>query len=334
MKKHLYNSLCLLCITLTILPNVSLAYHSGSRESSYSRAISRLDDDVVEDFVIPVLFGIALDDITPDFGAPRGGGTRSHEGQDMVAPLGTPIVTPTEAVVTSVGTGDSAGKFVYTANPGGESFRYMHLDDIANIEAGDVLKAGDFIGTVGDTGNAKGAGAHLHFEVRDGEALDPYPRITKEYTLKEKMALVERMFEDLDDEDEMAEFLIATYPREFAEAQNKGYDLPSEVRTALKKTGVVDVSGLMAQLEKIIASIPTVVTKDLALESSGVEVQLLQVYLIQRNVGPAGAMLARSGATGYFGPATEAALREYQSEKNGTDTGIYNAATRNLMRKS
>lgn len=319
---------------MTLLPTVALASHNGYRESSYSRAISRLDDDKVEEFVVPVLFGLRLSNITPDFGDPRGGGTRSHEGQDMIAPLGTPIITPTEAVVTSVGNGESSGKYVYTANPGGERFRYMHLDDIGNIKAGDVLQEGDYIGTVGDTGNAQGGVAHLHFEVREREAVDPYPRITKEYTLEEKMELVVRMFKDLDDEDEMAEFLVETYPREFGEALNKGYDLPTEVKTALRKAGIVDVSDLMAQLEKIIASIPKVVVKDLALESSGVEVQLMQVYLIQRNVGPASAMLARSGATGYFGPVTEAALLEYQAHKDGDETGIYNAATRTLMQRS
>lgn len=333
MHKHLYRGLTVLSLLVTILPTVAMASHNGSRESTYSRAISRLDDDKVDEFVIPVLFGIRLSNITPDFGDPRGGGTRSHEGQDMVAPLGTPIITPTEAVVTSIGSGDSAGKYVYTANPGGERFRYMHLDDIANIKAGDVLQEGDYIGTVGDTGNAQGGVAHLHFEVREREALDPYPRITKEYTLEEKMELVVRMFKDLDDEDEMAEFLVETYPKEFSEALNKGYDLPTEVKTALRKAGIVDVSSLLEQLEKIIASIPVVVTKDLSLGDSGTEVQLMQVFLIQKNVGPAGATLARSGATGYFGPVTESALREYQAEKDGAPSGIYNSITRTLMRK-
>lgn len=334
MQKYLYRSLFPAIILMAVLPGMALASHSGTRESSYSRAISKLDDDKVDEFVVPILFGIKLANITPDFGDPRGDGTRFHEGQDMIAPLGTPIVTPIEAVVTSVGTGDSSGKYVYTANPGGERFRYMHLDDIGNIKAGDLLKAGDYIGTVGDTGNAYGGPAHLHFEVRDREAQDPYPRITLEYTLEEKMELVERMFTDLDDEDEMAEFLVDTYKKEFSEALNKGYDLPTEVKTALRKAGVVDVSDLLSQLEKIIASIPAVVTKDLALESSGVEVQLMQVFLIQRNVGPAAAVLARSGATGYFGSVTEAALREYQALKKGAETGIYNSATRTLMLKN
>jgi len=330
MKKQVFGLLCLLCAFTLVVPAEAFA-QSRTRESSYSRAISRLDKSVVERFPTPVLFGVTLRNIVSDFGDPRGGGTRLHEGQDMMAVRGTPIVTPTDAVVTRTGFGDSAGNYVYTANPGGESFRYMHLDKIANIKAGDVLKAGDFIGTVGDTGNAVGAGVHLHFEVRDGVALDPFPRIALEYTLEQKMELVVRMYKNLGNKKEMAEFLVATYPREFAEALNKGYTLPAEVKTALRNAGVVDVSELLAQLEKIIASIPAIVTKDLQLGDSGTEVSLMQVFLIHRNVGPAGAALARAGATGYYGPVTEAAVSEYQAIAKGAVSGVYNQETRTMM---
>ncbi len=320
-------------LLLAVTPSFAFARHDSGRESSYSRQINNLDNDIVEEFGIPVLFGVALKNIIPDFGDPRGGGTRSHEGQDIIATLGTPIVSPTEAVVTSTGFGDSAGNYVYTANPGGERFRYMHLDEIADIKAGDTLAVGDFIGTVGDTGNAKGAGAHLHFEVRESEPLDPHPRIALEYTLKEKMAYVVRMFKDLDDEEEMAEFLVETYPTDFRNALNQGLVLPTEIKTVLKKSGIVDVSGLLAQLEEIIASIPKLVTKSLTLGDTGTEVRLLQLYLSHQKTGPAADKLTLSGSTGYFGPVTEAALREYQEEADITVTGMYDAATRAAMVK-
>lgn len=308
-------------------------YSRGDRQSSYSRQISTLDEDMVEEFGIPVLFGVSLRNIVPDFGDPRGDGTRSHEGQDIIATLGTPIVSPTEAVVTRTGFGDSAGNYVYTANPGGESFRYMHLDEIADIKAGDILDVGDFIGTVGDTGNANGAGAHLHLEVRKGEALDPHPRIAIEFTLKEKMSYVVRMFKDLDDEDEMAEFLVETYPTDFRNALNQGLVLPTEIKTVLKKAGIVDVSSLLKQLEEIIASIPKVVTKNLTIGDTGIEVSLMQLYLSHQKTGPAADKLTLAGSTGYFGPVTEAALREYQEEADVEVTGVYDAATRAQMIK-
>src|SRR5690606_7271821 len=124
---------------------------------------------------------------TPDFGDPRDGGDREHEGQDILAPRGTPILSPTEAVVLRIGNGSSSGKNVYTANPGGETFVYMHLDEIASdLEEGDRLDTGDLIGYVGNTGNASGGPAHLHFEIREGrEAKDPYPRLLASFTVEE-----------------------------------------------------------------------------------------------------------------------------------------------------
>ncbi|MEZ4200796.1 MAG: hypothetical protein R3B69_04450 [Candidatus Paceibacterota bacterium] len=45
---------------------------------------NRLDDDIVEEMPIPVLFGITYDEINPDFGDPRDGGAREHEGEDFI----------------------------------------------------------------------------------------------------------------------------------------------------------------------------------------------------------------------------------------------------------
>ena len=299
---------------------------SYSYSSTESRAINNLDDDEVDDLFIPVLFGVTLNNISPNFGDPRDGGARTHEGQDIMAMLGTPIVTPTEAVVTSVGSGDSAGNYVYTANPGGESFRYMHLDDIADIKAGDVLKAGDYIGTVGDTGNAMGGPAHLHFEIKKGEPLDPFPRITREYTLKEKMTLVVNMFRDLDDKAEMAEFLVDNYAKDFSAGLNAGYAIPTQIKSELSKRGIKDVSGLQKQLDSIINSIPTVLKGELTLGAQGSEVSLLQFY-----TGPAAVSLGAAGSTGYYGSVTAAAVREYQEKAKIPSTGTYDAATRLKM---
>jgi murein DD-endopeptidase MepM/ murein hydrolase activator NlpD len=163
----------------------------GRYSGSLRRKIRALDDDIVEEIPIPVL-SVSYSKLWPDFGAPRGGGTRKHQGQDIFAPYRTPIVSPTEAVVTRIGNGESAGIYVYTANPGGEVFAYMHLDEVApNLKRGDVLKAGDLIGFMGDTGNAKGTPYHLHFEIRDGRrAVDPYPRLTGSFTPEEQLKIL------------------------------------------------------------------------------------------------------------------------------------------------
>lgn len=306
-------------------------HNDGGYSSSVARKIRSLDDDIVKSFAIPILFGVELSDLFPNFGDPRDGGARTHEGLDIMGVLGTPIVSPTEAVVVRTGEGDSAGKYVYTANPGGETFRYMHLDDIADIRTGDELEVGDYIGTVGDTGNAQGGPAHLHLEVREGDAKDPYDRIEKEFTLKDKMEFVVSMFKDLDDEEEMAEFLVEEYTNEFKTALNAGYELPDEIERELKKRGIVSVADLVAKLDAIIKTIPTVVTTNLVLGSEGTSVSLVQMYLIYEGKGPAADALKATGATGYFGPVTQQALFEYQGVHGLEPTGIYDAQTRQKM---
>lgn len=177
---------------------------SRSRErysSSVSRKIRDLDDDGVDHMPVPVLF-VSYAKIYPDFGDPREGGAREHEGQDILAPPRSFIVSPTDAVVTRTGKGSSAGTYVYTAAPGGETFRYMHLDEIApGIKTGTVLKPGDLIGYVGNTGNAAGGPTHLHFEIRDGRrATDPYPRIDGSFATTELIRSLTNIIEALKEE--------------------------------------------------------------------------------------------------------------------------------------
>lgn len=182
-------------------------YRKASRESRELRsAIAKLDDDPVKEMPIPVLLGVATRNLSKNFGDARDGGSRSHEGLDIMAPMGAIVASPTEAVVTRTGEGGSAGIYVYTANPGGETFVYMHLSAIAEgVKAGTKLEQGDIIGYVGDTGNAKGGAPHLHFEIRDGrEATDPFDRLTREFTLEERIdtltKLLEALMEKLEDE--------------------------------------------------------------------------------------------------------------------------------------
>ena len=56
---------------------------------------------------MPILFGVSVKNISPNFGDPRDGGARTHEGEDIMAVKGTPIISPTNAVVIRAGTGGS-----------------------------------------------------------------------------------------------------------------------------------------------------------------------------------------------------------------------------------
>ena len=185
--------------------NASHQSRSSSRErysSTVQKAINKLDKDEVENLPIPVLMGVRVANLSPNFGDPRDGGAREHEGLDIMAPMGAFIASPTEAVVVRTGDGSSSGIYVTTANPGGETFTYMHLSDIADgIKTGTVLKAGELLGYVGDTGNAKGGAPHLHFEIRKSrKALDPFPRLTKEFTTNERIAVLLEIVKELQKE--------------------------------------------------------------------------------------------------------------------------------------
>jgi murein DD-endopeptidase MepM/ murein hydrolase activator NlpD len=107
------------------------------------------------------------------FGDKRG--TRSHQGIDIKAPRGTNVVAVISGQVERIKEGGSGGKQLYLRGDKGRLYYYAHLDSW-KVEAADKVKAGQVLGTVGDTGNAKNTTPHLHFEVMIGkqkEAIDP-----------------------------------------------------------------------------------------------------------------------------------------------------------------
>lgn len=319
-------------LCLALFPAASFAYDE-SGDGGWDVDRSRLADEAADTIPLPVLFGVDIERVTPDFGQARGGGTRTHEGQDLLAPKGTPIVSPTEAIVIRTGDGESSGKYVYTANPGGETFRYMHLDTIARLEPGDRLKAGDFIGTVGDTGNAPDGVYHLHLEIRDEDnvATDPYPRLQKTFTLKQKVSFLAGIFSDIRNDAEYAGFLVTTFSSDFKQAVKDKYTLPRAVKTALQKSGTVASSEKEDSLRTLIATIPKVISRDLVLGETGPEVMLLQIYLTYNSEGVARDRLAASGITGYYGPVTAAAVAELQGTLKQEPTGLFTAKTRTAL---
>ncbi len=115
---------------------------------------------------------IGASDYVDSWGDPRSGGRR-HEGVDLVAARGTPVaaVVDGEAEFKRSNLGGNA---IWLVAANGQRFYYAHLD--AFHGASRTVRAGDIIGFVGSTGNAKGD--HLHFETRLGDvALNPYPAV-------------------------------------------------------------------------------------------------------------------------------------------------------------
>lgn len=127
--------------------------------------------------------GVAPGRIADTFGAPRGSG-RTHAGVDIFAARGTPVVSTTRGVVSSVRETGLGGRQVWVSGPAGERHYYAHLDDWAEgLASGDVVWPGDPLGEVGDTGNARGTPPHLHYGIYGaGGAVDPLPRLQSEAT--------------------------------------------------------------------------------------------------------------------------------------------------------
>lgn len=120
--------------------------------------------------------GVGAERIADTFDAPRGR-DRRHAGIDIFAARGTPVLSATRGIVLSVREGGLGGRQVWVLGPAGERHYYAHLDDWApDLRRNRIVRAGDQLGTVGDSGNAQGTPPHLHYGIygRNG-AYDPLP---------------------------------------------------------------------------------------------------------------------------------------------------------------
>lgn len=111
------------------------------------------------------------------FGADREAGRRTHHGIDIFAPRGTPVLAATDGIVRSTTPNSLGGNVVWLHDPRhGQSLYYAHLDRHA-VTAGELVRAGDTLGFVGNSGNARTTRPHLHFGIyRRGEGpVDPWP---------------------------------------------------------------------------------------------------------------------------------------------------------------
>lgn len=123
--------------------------------------------------------GVTKSQIADTWHAPREG-DRLHEGQDIFAKRGTPVLSATDGYVLRIGENTLGGQTVSVIGAGGRIYYYAHLDSYApNIAIGDRVTTQTVLGYVGNTGNAAGGPTHLHFGVyaRDG-ALNPLPLLS------------------------------------------------------------------------------------------------------------------------------------------------------------
>jgi murein DD-endopeptidase MepM/ murein hydrolase activator NlpD len=109
------------------------------------------------------------------FGAGRNGG-RTHDGFDVNGACGTPLVAARAGrVIRSTYDPVLYGHDVIVRGKlNNREYRYSHLLSRPRVQKGDLVHTGQRIGVIGDTGNARSVGCHLHFELRaDGALVDP-----------------------------------------------------------------------------------------------------------------------------------------------------------------
>jgi len=111
--------------------------------------------------------------------AARGEG-RKHEGQDIFATRGTPILSATSGYIYNIGENNLGGQTVSVIGKGGRVYYYAHLDSYARgIHIGDRVTTRTVLGYVGSTGNAQGTPPHLHFGIYTSSgAINPLPMLT------------------------------------------------------------------------------------------------------------------------------------------------------------
>lgn len=132
-----------------------------------------------------------------DFGDSRSGG-RTHEGNDIIGPKMTPLVSAVNGRISSVVYPEASwGYAIIVRDSEGWSYHYLHVNNdtpgtddgsggadhayASGILPGVRVEQGDLLGWMGDSGNAEWVGSHLHFEIRmpDGTAVNPYPSLVR-----------------------------------------------------------------------------------------------------------------------------------------------------------
>ncbi len=178
--------LALTVMLLAALPAAALARAPASapaiqtEDEDIQPSGTRLDD-AAQAAVFPIDGRWAWGGPRTGFGE-RGGG---HDGEDVFAACGTPLVAAEGGRVVFTGTEGSAGNYLVVRTAAdGEHQVYMHLDRAPRHRQGETVATGERLGAVGRSGNA--SACHLHFEIwtapgwyRGGRARDPHRELAR-----------------------------------------------------------------------------------------------------------------------------------------------------------
>ena len=235
-----------------------------------------------------------------DYGEPRGAGTRTHKGNDIIAPKMTPLVSTIDGkVLFIVSPQPSWGYEIMLVDSEGYQYDYLHVNNdtpgtddgkggevnayAPGIASGVSVVKGQLIGWLGDSGNAEDTVPHVHFEIHDpsGAAFDPYPSLS-----------------------------VASGP----------------YRSSNNSAGVT--SDMRASLLNVADGRPDDVFKTgFDVGSSGDIVRQLQISL--KVLG----LLDGSSVTGYYGPKTRAAVMAFQKRQGLDQLGNVGPKTRAALNR-
>jgi murein DD-endopeptidase MepM/ murein hydrolase activator NlpD len=129
--------------------------------------------------------GVSREQLHDSYAEARGGGLRTHEALDIMAPRGTPVRAVESGRIAKLFRSVAGGLTVYQFDPDEKfSYYYAHLDRYADGLADEQqVHRGDLIGYVGSTGNAADDAPHLHFAIFqldadrnwwEGDPINPY----------------------------------------------------------------------------------------------------------------------------------------------------------------
>lgn len=165
-------------VALVLLIVTGLGSVIGDKLVFYAR-VAKLSMQEPDRKISMPLEDVAKKQIADTWHAPRGT-DRLHEGQDIFASKGTPILSATRGLVYKIGENNLGGQTVSVIGAGGRVYYYAHLDAYApGLQVGDRVTTRTVLGYVGSTGNAQGTPPHLHFGIYTSTgAINPLPLLS------------------------------------------------------------------------------------------------------------------------------------------------------------
>jgi peptidoglycan LD-endopeptidase LytH len=159
-------------------PSVSVPANPGPTNSS----------NTSPNLIVPVA-GVRPDQLRDTFSEARSEG-RVHDAIDIPAPRGTRVLAAADGTIVKLFQSDRGGTTIYQLSADGRAvYYYAHLDSyFASLAEGQLVRQGETIAYVGDTGNAGPGNYHLHFSIAlvsdpkkywQGVNINPYPLLTK-----------------------------------------------------------------------------------------------------------------------------------------------------------